>query len=248
MIGLAKDVLPKFVEDNKIGGLICDFTPLRVPQAWVSELQKKIPEDIPFAQVDAHNVVPVWHASDKQEYGARTIRNKINSKLDEFMTEFPPIIKHPHDPVKKVLQLTSPDWNACYKSLECDTNVKIVEWAKPGYKAGIKTLQGFIQNRIKLYDTERNDPNSNALSNLSPWTHFGQISTQRCAIEVKKYNSKHPKAVHAFLEGESSFYLDANDLFNFSIKFKSILTDLKNQLYDANWRKTIAITKKTTII
>jgi hypothetical protein len=27
-----------------------------------------------FHEVDAHNVVPVWEASDKREYGARTIR------------------------------------------------------------------------------------------------------------------------------------------------------------------------------
>jgi hypothetical protein len=29
---------------------------------------------VPFHEVDAHNVVPVWSASDKREYGARTIR------------------------------------------------------------------------------------------------------------------------------------------------------------------------------
>lgn len=47
-------------------------------------------------QVDAHNVVPCWEASDKQEYSARTIRNKITSKLGEYLTEFPPVIKHPY--------------------------------------------------------------------------------------------------------------------------------------------------------
>lgn len=28
--------------------------------------------------------------------GARTIRKKIHDKLDEFLTEFPPVIKHPY--------------------------------------------------------------------------------------------------------------------------------------------------------
>ena len=112
------------------------------------------------------------------------------------------MIKHPHDPVKNVLLSNSPDWIACYKSLECDKDVKIVEWAKPGYFAGIQTLQDFIRIRMKVYDTERNDPNKSALSNLSPWTHFGHISTQRCAIEVKKRGSKYAKAVQGFLEGQ----------------------------------------------
>ena len=206
LTGQAKDQIPKFVADNKIGGVICDFTPLRVPLGWVAELKEKLPQDIPFAQIDGHNIVPCWFASDKQEYAARTIRNKINSKLDDFLTEFPPLIKHPHDPPKAIVALACPDWDACYKSLKCDMDVKVVDWAKPGYKAGIKVLEDFIKSRVKIYDTERNDPNKNALSNLSPWTHFGQISAQRCAIEVKKHCFKaNPKAVAGFLEGIFSF-------------------------------------------
>jgi deoxyribodipyrimidine photo-lyase len=34
---------------------------------------------VPFHEVDAHNVVPVWVASDKREYGARTIRPKVGA-------------------------------------------------------------------------------------------------------------------------------------------------------------------------
>ena len=46
-------------------------------------------------QVDSHNVVPCWFASEKQEYGARTIRKKIMDRLPEFLVEFPPVVKHP---------------------------------------------------------------------------------------------------------------------------------------------------------
>jgi deoxyribodipyrimidine photo-lyase len=41
--------------------------------------------DVPFHEVDAHNVVPVWEASDKRETGARTIRGKINRQLGEYL-------------------------------------------------------------------------------------------------------------------------------------------------------------------
>lgn len=47
-------------------------------------------------QVDAHNIVPCWEASPKLEYGARTIRPKIHKVLQSFLTEFPPVIQHPH--------------------------------------------------------------------------------------------------------------------------------------------------------
>lgn len=50
------------------------------------------------SQVDAHNIVPCWVASPKQEYSARTIRGKIHAQLPEFLTEFPPVVRHPHPP------------------------------------------------------------------------------------------------------------------------------------------------------
>ena len=49
-----------------------------------------------FLQVDAHNVVPCWEASPKLEYGARTIRSKINGQLSTYLTAYPPVCVHPH--------------------------------------------------------------------------------------------------------------------------------------------------------
>lgn len=49
-------------------------------------------------QVDAHNIVPCWVASAKQEYSAYTIRRKIQAQLPEFLTEFPPVVHHPYSP------------------------------------------------------------------------------------------------------------------------------------------------------
>ncbi|RNA12022.1 deoxyribodipyrimidine photo-lyase-like [Brachionus plicatilis] len=197
LIGLAKDQVPKFVAEHKIGGLICDFSPLRTHKNWLQEMRKNLPSNVPLAQVDAHNVVPCWIASDKLEYAARTIRNKINSKLDEYLSEFPPVISHP---VPAQIDCKPIDWDACFKSLECDQSVKIVKWASPGYLAGIKNLEDFIQNRLKNYDSDRNDPNKNSLSNMSPWYHFGQVSVQRCMVEVKKYASKFSNSVKGLME------------------------------------------------
>lgn len=51
LIGQAKEQVPLFVKNNKIGGVICDFCPLRVPANWVTEVKKSLPDEIPFAQV-----------------------------------------------------------------------------------------------------------------------------------------------------------------------------------------------------
>lgn len=45
------------------------------------------------SQVDAHNIVPAWVASDKEEFAARTIRPKIHRHLPKFMEAFPQLPK-----------------------------------------------------------------------------------------------------------------------------------------------------------
>jgi deoxyribodipyrimidine photo-lyase len=60
------------------------FLPLTPPHHKVGDAIS-----VPFHEVDAHNVVPVWVASDKKEVGARTLRPKIHKHLPEFLREFP---------------------------------------------------------------------------------------------------------------------------------------------------------------
>ncbi|KAH0624243.1 hypothetical protein JD844_007869 [Phrynosoma platyrhinos] len=134
---------------------------------------------------------------DKQEYGARTIRKKIHDRLAEFLTEFPPVIKHPHP---AAFQAKPIDWDACYASLQVDRSVKEVAWAKPGTAAGLMVLEEFIKERLKFFGTDRNNPNRAALSNLSPWFHFGQISVQRAILEVRKHRSRYKESVEGFIE------------------------------------------------
>lgn len=55
--------------------------------------------------MDAHNIVPCWIASDKLEYGARTIRGKITRHLSEYLTPFPPVIKHPFSGASKAKEV-----------------------------------------------------------------------------------------------------------------------------------------------
>ena len=47
------------------------------------------------------------------------------------------------------------------KDQKADESVKPVEWAKPGTLQGYEMLASFIKNRIKIFDTKRNDPNVN---------------------------------------------------------------------------------------
>ncbi|EDW01185.1 GH21292 [Drosophila grimshawi] len=197
LLGPAVERLPAFVVAEEIGAVVCDFAPLRLPRQWVTDVVKALPRNVPLTQVDAHNIVPLWVTSEKQEYAARTIRNKINSKLSEYLTEFPPVIKHPHGNGQKDKPV---DWAAAEALLTCDRSVDVVDWAKPGYTAGSRQLYEFCTRRLRYFDEKRNDPTADALSGLSPWLHFGQISAQRCALEVQRYTSMHKASADAFCE------------------------------------------------
>ena len=76
-----------FVKEYGIGTLVTDFSPLRVKTEWIDKVISGI--GIPFFEVDAHNVVPCWEASPKQEYAAHTFRPKLYGHLSEFLEEFP---------------------------------------------------------------------------------------------------------------------------------------------------------------
>jgi deoxyribodipyrimidine photo-lyase len=186
--------LPEFAYQHGISALVTDFDPLRIKKEWKKKVAQQI--KIPFFEVDAHNIIPCWHASPKQEFAAYTFRPKVKRMLDEFLEPFPTLKKHPI-PWKTKNLIT--DWEDARKSLKVDRKVAEIEWIKPGEKEGKNTLKNFIKTRLSDYDKGRNDPNRDAQSDLSPYLHFGQISAQRVALEVLK-DGKEVQNRDAFLE------------------------------------------------
>lgn len=185
--------IPKFLKSHKATELVTDFSPLKVVTKWKLSVSSKI--EIPFYEVDAHNIVPVWVASPKLEFGAYTIRPKIHKLLPEFLEEFP---KLQHNKIDWTGKIPTIDWVGLYKTLNIDKDVKPVQWIKAGENAALKQMKIFFNERIKHYDTKRNDPNFQVQSEMSPYLHFGHIASQRLALEA---NLLHPsEARESFLE------------------------------------------------
>lgn len=167
----------RFIEEHRVPVLVKDFTPLKAPRSWTEDLLKKT--DVPVFEVDAHNVIPVWVASEKQEYAAYTMRPKIHQLLDEYLEEFPVL----HSQAVKA-KFSRVDWKFIWKSLEYDSNVKKVDWIKPGEQSAKHNLGSFIKLGLSTYETKRNDPLADSVSMLSPFLHFGQISPARVALNI----------------------------------------------------------------
>ncbi len=187
-------VLPEFVRQRKASALVTDFDPLRIKKEWKADVARKI--DIPFHEVDAHNIIPCWQASPKQEFAAYTFRPKVKRILDEFLEDFPPLKKHS---ISWKDEIPRSDWESARKSLGVSRKIIEVDWLESGEKAGKKILNHFIKHKLSDYDVGRNDPSRDAQSDLSPYLHFGQISAQRVALEVRKAGAPYQNR-DAFLE------------------------------------------------
>lgn len=202
LMGNSVENIPRFASEHKALMVVTDFQALRVPRAWIAGVANSLDGEssqmIPLVQVDAHNVVPCWIASEKLEYSARTIRNKIQSKLPEFLPDIPtPVWKHPDE--GPVSECKAVDWEEALASLTIDRTVTEVDWITPGHTAATNMLTSFVENKLKHFADKRNNPNEDVASHLSPYFHFGQLSVQR-AILVMKQQKKHPSSVDSFVE------------------------------------------------
>lgn len=195
--------------------LVSDFMPLRANKEWKKALIDKLNErgDTPFVEVDARNIVPVWEASNKLEYAARTIRKKITSRLDEFLDEFPDLkqLEQSKDNLETADVATYDRKRIWDELLEqgMDTSVDPVSERihKPGYEAGMERLEDFCTNRNRLakYSSLSNDPNASANSSLSVYFHFGQITAHRAALRVHQEKTLGGKSLKGFKESVDSF-------------------------------------------
>ncbi len=199
LAGFSWETLPPYVEQHAAGAVVTCFGPLRITKDWNKKVSTALqPLGVPLIQVDGHNIVPVWAASDKQEYAARTIRPKITRLLPQYLTEFPKVAAQP--PAIAGPLPAPVDWVALDVTLQIDRRVKACPHIAPGAAAAHDTLHEFIRARLHNFSTERNDPLAKQISGLSPYLHFGQIALQRAVLEVNRYRERMREDVASFVE------------------------------------------------
>lgn len=175
-----------------VGEIVTDFSPVKEMRAWTEALVLK--SKVKTTVIDAHNIVPVHVASSKREFGAYTIRPKIHALLKEFLDEFPHNYSSYEFQNTNLVQLVKDEaiewekiraiYSSHLKSTVSDFDTP-VDWIIPGETHATKALHGFITKGLSKYH-ERNNPNIQAQSNLSPYLHYGQLAPQRVALDVWK--------------------------------------------------------------
>lgn len=190
--------IARIVNEYDVGEIFFDFSPLRGPRKIQKELANKL--GIPCSVVDTHNIVPLWILSDKEEYAAHTIRRKVHKNIEHWLVEPRQVEKHSYTYDDR---LPENDWQAIIKIVQnIPASGVSLEW-QSGESAAHLLLQNFIKNKLDEYASKRNLPDMDGQSNLSPYLHFGQISSLRVALELVKASEKVPLL---FREGKLASY------------------------------------------
>jgi deoxyribodipyrimidine photo-lyase len=180
---------------KKASLVVVDRGYLRIQREWRRTTSLNI--DCPLIQVESDVIVPVEEASPKEEFSAATFRPRIKTKVSKYLK---PLNEYDLDISSLGMDFSSvslDDTDRIISDLKIDTRVSPVKTFKGGTTRAKLNLSDFLEHRLHRYSTDRNDPNLNATSNLSPYLHFGQISPLYVALKALETGEE---ACESFLE------------------------------------------------
>ena len=169
---------------EKAALVVCDRGYLRHQVAWRRTVADGAPCRV--VQVESDVVVPVEIASGKAEFGARTIRPKIDRQRDAFLEPLEQReVAHPSLDLDLKSDLDPRDPGGTLDRLKLDASVDRVARFKGGASEARARLARFIDEKLDGYAEGRNEPIARQCSELSPYLHFGQISPIDLALAAK---------------------------------------------------------------
>jgi deoxyribodipyrimidine photo-lyase len=180
--------------------IVTDDYPTFIAQCHNARVPAKI--DVPYYTVDSSCIVPMRHF-EKREYAAYTIRPKIHKLLPKYLTAAPPISvrrRFRTKPSDLHTQVTRSNIAELVASCEIDHSVRPSPEFHGGSAEADKRLGLFLQNSLHRYAGSHNEPSAKATSGLSPYLHFGHISSLQVALAVQDYAREHKLIVDEFLE------------------------------------------------
>lgn len=179
----------RFFADVDAAIVIGDENPMRVPEGWRREVQAGL--KVPYWTVDADVIVPTKRF-DKAPYAAYTVRGKLWKMLPEYLEDSPDLrAEHAwRKPHGFLADDPSEDMTKGWKDL--DRSVGKVALTGGAHAAHAR-LQHFLKYLFPLYAHQRNQPDQDGTSMLSPYLHFGHISPLRIYLEIEKAVAANPK-------------------------------------------------------
>lgn len=129
-------------------------------------------------EVDTNLLVPVEIGSPKMEYGAYTIRPKLEKIKDIYLKDFTEYT-YKNIFLEQRLDVDLEDYETLLKE-SCEYVPGVI--LKGGYSSAKNELKRFVDEKYQNYQDDRNDPVKMTESFMSFYLHFGHIST----VEILK--------------------------------------------------------------
>lgn len=181
--GSPPEALLRLVQELRPCLVVSDENPVRIGQQWRERVAAELP--VRFERVDADVVVPSAHFP-KEEWSAATLRRKIAPLISEYLVEEnepEPLVRW-SAPEPEGLDLDR--WREWIDELPLDRSVGPSPRIPGGREAGLRTLGRFVAERLRSYSVQRNHPEVDGTSRLSPYLHFGQVSPLEAALAVQR--------------------------------------------------------------
>jgi deoxyribodipyrimidine photo-lyase len=153
-----------------------------VTDDWPLSLPDPCPKGVACYAVDSSCIVPM-NRMEKREFGAYTIRPKIRRLLPEYL--------HPA-PVPKVRRKYSGPARPLPKPH--------AHRFRGGRLEAERRLQHFLEENLRRYAREKNEPTAHATSELSPYLHYGYIASLEVTLAVREHAARHKLIADEFLE------------------------------------------------
>jgi deoxyribodipyrimidine photo-lyase len=185
---------------NHAAAVVTDDYPTFIAKQHNASVPGKI--GVAFYAVDSSCIVPM-NRHEKREYGAYTIRPRIHRMLPEYLKPAPQVrLKHRWDapPFPWHTEVTPQNISSLVASCAIDHRVPPSISYHGGRAAAERVLHHFLEQNLRRYAKERNEPSSHATSDLSPYLHFGHISSLEVALAAKEHAHSHHLIADEFLE------------------------------------------------
>ncbi len=179
--------------------IVCDRGYLRHQNQWREAVARHAP--CRLVQVESDAVVPVETASEKKEYAARFLRPKVQRLLQAYLKP-PATLQVDRSSLHMDLPGADPtDIATILDTLHIDQGVPPVSHLfRGGTRQARKRMMSFLQNDLAVYAADGNQPQTDSISHMSMYLHFGQISPIDLALLVQQAPEPLSESKDAYLE------------------------------------------------
>lgn len=175
------------------------------PAFFIPDMIKKAALEIncSFELVDSNGLLPMA-AADREYTTAYSFRRFLQKKLSYYIMDHPleaPLKRTGLPSLNKLPDTILRKWsptplsvlkkcNESINKLPIDHNVSMVT-QRGGFIEAEKLLEGFVNDKVPLYTEKRNQPDEDVSSNLSPYLHFGHISSHEIFCRIQEREQWH---------------------------------------------------------